>query len=101
MNYKEPARLRDQLRAMNKKAPFMLIAWSGRGRMPLRKIGNVEYATLWTGDIQLPGHIQTIPGPETEYASFIRSAKLTDLVEYIKERVKDAAAKKNRKANEN
>ncbi len=60
-------------------APFFLIEWSGRGRMPVRLVDGVEFVTLWTGDVRLPAGIETIPGPEPEYAAFIRSARLDDV----------------------
>lgn len=61
----------------------MVIAWSGRGRMPLRTVRGEKCVTLWTGDVRVPSSLKTIPGPESEYSSFIRSAKLTDVVQFI------------------
>jgi hypothetical protein len=63
--------------------PLYRIAWSGRGRMPLRMLRGERYTTLWTGDVILPRGIETVPGPEARYASFIRSARLSDILRVI------------------
>ena len=64
------------------KRPFfssmLEIAHSGRGRMPLRDIDGVEYATIWTADVILPRDIPTVPGPDPEY-DFIESVELSKL----------------------
>ena len=59
-----------------------LIAWSGRGRMPLREISGERYATLWS-DVRLPESVRTHSGPEPKY-SFIRSARLSDILVVIR-----------------
>lgn len=94
MNFKEPAGFRRKLRAIAEQAPFAVIAWSGRGRMPLRKIEGEQYATVWSGDVRLPSHIRTIPGPEPEFSGFIRSAKLADLVTSVEEAVRESSKRK-------
>lgn len=61
-------------------APFFMIEWSGRGRMPVRMVDGIEFVTLWTADVWLPTEVSTVDGPEPEYAGFIRSARLDDVV---------------------
>ncbi len=58
--------------------PFWLIAQSGRGRMPIRDVEGNSYATIYTGDVQLPKGLMTSPGPEPKY-EFIRSVELKRL----------------------
>jgi hypothetical protein len=53
------------------------IAYSGRGRMPLRTVDGVVYATFWP-DVILPEGTPTIDGPEPEW-SFIRSIEVAAL----------------------
>jgi hypothetical protein len=67
-----------------KDSPIMMIAHSGRGRMPLRRIEGTSYATIWSDDVQLPNGTVTIPGPEPRY-SFIRSIELSKLKELVRE----------------
>ena len=50
------------------------IKLAGRGRMPLRKVGAMTYATLWN-DVVLPADAPVIPGPDARY-SFIVSVEL-------------------------
>jgi hypothetical protein len=66
-----------------KGSPILMIAHSGRGRMPLREVEDKTYATLWD-DVRLPKGIATIPGPEPKY-SFIRSVELSKLKELVRE----------------
>jgi hypothetical protein len=63
------------------KAMFLMTN-SGRGRMPLRTVGGQQCATVWVGDVRLPSSVLTIGGPDPKY-SFIRSVRLTDLVELV------------------
>jgi hypothetical protein len=67
-----------------KDSPIMMIAHSGRGRMPLRQVEGKSYATIWSEDVQLPRGTVTIPGPEPRY-SFIRSIELSKLKELVRE----------------
>jgi hypothetical protein len=62
----------------SKRPPFMLIAHSGRGRMPIRDVNAKPHATVWVGDVELPEGITTIPGPEPKDA-FIRSVDVSKL----------------------
>jgi hypothetical protein len=62
----------------SKHAPFMFIAHSGRGRMPIRDVNGKQHATIWVGDVQLPRGVPTVPGPNPEY-SFIRSVDVNEL----------------------
>ncbi len=55
---------------------------SGRGRMPVHLIKGQEYATLWVGDVLLPASMHTVPGPDPKYR-FIRSVRLTDVIELV------------------
>jgi hypothetical protein len=76
----------------SKSVPFMLIAHSGRGRMPIRDVKGKRQATIWVIDIGLPRGVKTIPGPEPEYG-FIRSVDFDDL----KQSVRQAAKNRNTK----
>jgi hypothetical protein len=70
-------------------APFFQIEWSGRGRMPLRQVDGVDFVTLWTSDVRLPKAIETVDGPEAEYASFIRSVRLDDILAEVEGQLRD------------
>jgi hypothetical protein len=59
-------------------SPFLWIAHTGRGRMPLRDVKGTPHATLWVDDVRLPPGVATIPGARPEY-SFIRSVELRRL----------------------
>jgi hypothetical protein len=50
---------------------------AGRGRMPLRTVSAITYATLWN-DVVLPANAPVIPGPDARY-SFIVSVELAYL----------------------
>lgn len=62
------------------------IAHSGRGRMPLRTVGDKSYATFW-GDVILPKDTPTIDGPDPKW-SFIRSVVVSTLRELVKSAIK-------------
>jgi hypothetical protein len=62
---------------------FYTIAHSGRGRMPLRSVDGVTYATLWP-EVRLPEGTPTIEGPEPEW-SFIRSVEVEVLWELVED----------------
>jgi len=83
MTYKEPPRLRARLQARKNKGPFMVIAWSGRGRMPLRTVRGENYVAL-PGDVRVPSSLKTIRGPRPEDLSLHR---LAEVVQFIKGRV--------------
>lgn len=55
-----------------------LIAWSGRGQMPLRIVDGERFVTAWS-EVAIPDDVLRIPGPEPEY-SFIQSFRLSDLI---------------------
>ena len=57
---------------------LLRVQWSGRGRMPLREVDGRSFATYWT-EVEMPADLENIPGPETRYESFIRSAPLDEL----------------------
>jgi hypothetical protein len=59
-----------------------LIAWAGRGRMPLRQISGETYATFWS-DVRFPESVHTHSGPDARY-TFIRSARLSDILALIR-----------------
>lgn len=71
-------------------APFMAVAWSGRGTMKLRKVQGKDYVTLWTDDVALPADVPTIAGSEEKYTSFIRSAPLSDILAYVRSYLQQA-----------
>jgi hypothetical protein len=60
-----------------------IIGHSGRGRMPLRTVGDKTYVTLWT-DVQLPSGAPTIAGPDSN-ASFLVAVELGYLEALISE----------------
>jgi hypothetical protein len=62
----------------------LMIAHSGRGRMPLRTLDGKRYATFWE-EILLPETTATIPGPDRA-SCFIRSLE----VEVFRSLVKQA-----------
>ncbi len=67
---------------------FYTIAHSGRGRMPLRTVDGLTYATFWR-EVRLPEGTPTIEGPESEW-SFIRSVEM----EVLRELIEDAIRRK-------
>jgi hypothetical protein len=76
----------------SKTEPFMLIAHSGRGRMPIRDMNGKRQATIWVIDVELPRGVATIPGPEPEYR-FIRSVDVDDLKQAVSQAAKNRDAK--------
>ena len=64
------------------------IVHSGRGRLPLRTVGSMSYATFWP-EIRFPMDTPSIDGPEPNW-SFIRSVD----VETVRDLVKKALQKK-------
>lgn len=54
----------------------LVIAHSGRGRMPIRQEKGVELATIWTSDILLPANFPTFAGPDPD-AEYIQSVELS------------------------
>ncbi|MFV1958860.1 MAG: HEAT repeat domain-containing protein, partial [Planctomycetota bacterium] len=63
------------------------VAWSGRGRMPIREIGGKRYATVWTSDVWLPAEMGSIPGPDPRDTGFKRGVLVEDLRRYIEARI--------------
>jgi len=55
----------------------------------LRQIDGVDFVTLWTGDVRIPKAMATVDGPEAEYASFIRSVRLDDILAEVEGQVTD------------
>jgi hypothetical protein len=51
--------------------------------MPVRYVDGEAYVTIWTDDVQLPRAVPTIDGPEKEYASFIRSVRMNEVIDLI------------------
>ncbi len=68
---------------------FFQLSHSGRGRMPVRKVKDKEYLKIWTDDVKLPSSIITIPGPEPDHSSFIRSAPYNELLYFLKNNSKE------------
>ena len=56
-----------------------LLAWSGRGRMPIRQVKREDYVTIWYYDVGIPNRIRSVGGPEPQY-SFIRSFALEEIL---------------------
>lgn len=59
-----------------------VIAYAGRGRLPLRTVAGKSYATFWP-EVILPENIPTIDGPDPKL-DFIRSVKVTLLRNIVK-----------------
>lgn len=85
--YKEPPGFRAEVVEVLGGFPLMTVYWSGRGRMPIREVQGIEYVTIWVCDVLLPAGVATIGGPEPEYADFIRSARLSEIVGLIKQQL--------------
>jgi hypothetical protein len=81
---KESRRFWRALNRIRGEAPLFTIEWSGRGRMPIRVLDGAEFVTLWTADVQLPPDLSTVDGPEPEFAAFIRSLRLQDLLTAVR-----------------
>lgn len=68
-----------------------LIAWSGRGRLPVTRIGRTDYirvlADTKLAEVRLPKEIATMPYPEPNN-SRLRLAKLDDVVTFIKRKAR-------------
>jgi hypothetical protein len=62
----------------------------GRGRMPLRTLGDKTYATVWAGDIILPKGAPVIQGPDPQF-SFIVSVGLEYLEQQIAQSMNGAS----------
>jgi hypothetical protein len=58
------------------------IAYSGRGRLPLRTVTGKSYAMFWP-DVILPKDVPTIDGPEPKW-DFIRSVEVGILRDLVK-----------------
>lgn len=63
-----------------------LIAWSGRGRLPVTRIGQTDYvpvlADAQLAEVRFPRNISTIPLPGSD--GRMRLAKLDDVVKFVK-----------------
>ena len=81
--FKEPIGFREAITAIVGSSPFWQVSWSGRGQMPLRNVGDRKYVTVWTDDVRLPADMSTISGPQRKYAGFIRSAPLSQVLNFI------------------
>jgi hypothetical protein len=79
--FEEPIGFKEQVVALTNGSSFQQILHAGRGRMPLRIVAGEDYLTIWTGDVILPKHIKTIPGPEPAY-DFIQSVSSDEIVAY-------------------
>jgi len=67
-----------------------VIAFAGRGRMPLREVKGKVYVTVWS-DVVLPDGIPVIPGPEPKY-EFIVSVEVRVIREALGKQGKRPAA---------
>jgi hypothetical protein len=86
---KAPRSFRRQLDRLRGGSPFFVVAQAGRGHMAVRSIEGQDLATVWTGDVRLPGDVASFPGPEPEY-SFIRSVPLVALRDLVSEAVRSS-----------
>jgi hypothetical protein len=82
----ESSRFRTELRKAIGSERLWLIAWSGRGRLSVKRIGQTDYvpvlADAETADVRFPKNITTIPLPGSN--GDVRLAKLVDVVGYVK-----------------
>ena len=83
--FNEPTGFREQINALVGNGHFWQVSWAGRGQMPIRDLHGEKYATLWVDDVPLPGGIHTVGGPERKYASFIRSARLAAILDFVQQ----------------
>ena len=72
----------EELEAGGATTPIFLLMHSGRGRMPVRKIGSQQYVTLWVDDVRVPASIPTVAGPQPN-PSYVRSVRLSEIVELM------------------
>jgi hypothetical protein len=86
--FKEPTGFREQISAVVGDGYFWQVSWAGRGQMPIKDLSGTKYATLWVGDVRLPEGINTVGGPDPEYSSFIRSAPLAPLLDFVRQQSK-------------
>ncbi len=77
----------ESARIVLKGAALFEVAHSGRGHMPIRKLGGEEYADFFAGDVAIPEHVTTRQTPLVDYPPesettdrLFRSARLADLV---------------------
>ncbi len=68
----------------SKDSAILIIAHSGRGRMPLREVEGKSYATIWADDVILPEGTSTLPGPKPEY-DFIKSIDISVLKKMVRQ----------------
>ncbi len=92
LGFKEPEGFAAAIGALSGATPFLVVEWSGRGRMPIRQLDDRAWVTIWTGDVQLPRSIPTIDGPEPEHSSFIRSVKLDSILRFIEDELEPTAS---------
>ena len=86
--FKEPTGFREQINALVSDSHFWQVSWAGRGQMQIRELRGTKYVTLWVGDVHLPEGIHTVSGPEPEYSSFIRSAPLAAILDFLQQQSK-------------
>ena len=60
------------------------VVWEGRGRMPLRTVGERDYASVWVTDVVVPSEFHTIPGADPRYPGIVRGVALADLLCFIR-----------------
>ena len=86
--FKEPSGFREHIKPLLGDSHFWQVSRAGRGQMPIRDLRGTKYATLWIGDVRLPEGIPTVSGPKPEYSSFIRSAPLAAILDYVQQQSK-------------
>jgi len=86
--FKEPPRFKAKVSRATGSPRLLQIAWAGRGQMPLRIVDDQTYVTIWIEDVQLPTAVETIDGPDAEYAEFIRSAPLDHILFLVRRYLK-------------
>jgi hypothetical protein len=67
-----------------------LIAWSGCGRLPITRVGQIDYVRVLAdanlAEVRFPKQIATIPSPEP--SGRIRLARLDDVIAFVKRRAR-------------
>ena len=71
-----------RVKTLRGEAPFLRIAWSGWGRMPIRERGKETLAETRFAPLRAPASIPSIPWPCPQY-SFVRSVPLDALLTHV------------------
>lgn len=84
LDFEEPPGFEESVKVLTKGSRLQEVMHYGRGRMPVRGVGDHDYLTLWVSDVIIPEAMDTVAGPEPQY-DFIRSVGFEEMVRYIEE----------------